>query len=398
MSPASAVSPPIDARPPVARLLPSWRFILVLYTAWLVPAAIFTGRATLIQDGTDLGTWARSLTQNLWYWLYWASICPLVYRVWARRPIRRGGIARALPTHIGAALATALGIALLAFAIRVLILRQPMPVGEILARELISRPALGSHLLHFGKYWMVLGAMALIHDGRLRRDAESRAATIALQATQLEAQLAGATLQSLRGQLRPHFLFNALNSVAALVESRQSERAFRMIGELGGLLRQSLRQGGEQQIALSGELDLVRRYLELEGLRYGDRLEVRYDVPADLGAALVPALVLQPLVENAVRHAVARQVAPVTVSVSVQRVGERLSLIVEDDGPGLATDWHAVSPGMEPAAGLGLRTTAERLRLLYGGDHAFAVTARASRGTRCRIDIPLQIVDAEPDG
>lgn len=342
-----------------------------------------TTRQILSRPGMDAEAWARSLGQVLWYWLAWASVCPLVYRLYVRAPLTSQRRWRDLAVHAGAGLGVALGLALLAAGIRIGVLDQPGPAPQHLAHELFSRSALGLHLLHFAKYWLVLGGMALVRESRLRRGGERREMAARLRSSRLEAQLSRATLRRLRAQLNPHFLFNALNSIGSLVEQGRNRRAFRMIGVLGGLLRQTLQPPSEERIPLREELAILRRYLELEQLRFGERLRVALDVPAAYESALVPSLILQPLVENVVRHALAEQVPPVSLRLAVRASDGSLSLTVEDDGPGLPEGWSLAAD-----AGLGLSTTAERLRLVYGERHEFTVAPASPRGVRCSIRLP----------
>ncbi len=372
---------PSDQRPD--RLLPSWRWSIVLILLWLLPAFVFTGRSALAQPGGSLTGWGRDLLAGLWYWLYWAAACPWVYRIYVRWPLGRQGGLRGVAVHSMAGIAAAIGVALVAAVISIAILPRSQPAPEILARELVSRSATALHLLNFAKYWLVLGLMALIREVRLRRAAEQRTAAVALEASRLEGQLASATLQMLRVQLNPHFLFNALNSVSALVEKGDSDRAFRMIGVLGGLLRATLKPRDEHRIPLAEELDLVDRYLELERLRFEDRLRVRLDVPQACREILVPTLILQPAVENVVRHAVARRVTPVALDLQARLVDGRLVISIEDDGVGLPEGWT-----LEANSGVGLSTTAERLRLVYGDDHRLDVEPSPRGGVRCRIEVP----------
>lgn len=391
MNVASALESEVPARRDHDRLLPSWRWSLVLLLVWLVPAVIFSGRNAVRQPDGDLALWGHNLVRNSWYWLYWAALCPAAYRMYVRWPLLRHFRWRSLAAHAGAAVLSVLLIALISAVVRIVFIRDLGPTA-ILAREFFSRAGLGLHLLHFFKYWFVLGLMALMCEVRLRREAERRTATLTLEASRLEGQLASATLQMLRSQLDPHFLFNALNSVSSLVESGDNERAFRMIGVLGGLLRATLEPRGEQRSSLARELELVDRYLELESLRFGDRLRVRIDVPPPCMATQLPSLLLQPLVENVVRHAVARQVDPVTLDLVARMEGGRLQIDIVDDGPGLPDDWSR-----RHSYGVGLSTTSERLRLVYGDDHRFEVGPSPDGGVRCRIDIPAALVrDEEP--
>lgn len=213
-----------------------------------------------------------------------------------------------------------------------------------------------SHVLLYAGLYAFFGmaAMALRFATEAReRDrllAEARAAT------------AGAQLAALRHQLSPHFVFNALNALGSLVETGRTAEAGRMIDRLSDFLRSSLGGDGAAFVTLDEELAMLQAYLEIEAVRFGDRLCVRYDCPPGLRRALVPSFLLQPLVENAIKHAVAPAMRPVTITLSAQAAAGDLLLSVEDDGPGEDAD-----PAVKPrGAGVGLRNARERLAILYG--------------------------------
>jgi hypothetical protein len=189
-----------------------------------------------------------------------------------------------------------------------------------------------------------------------------------------------ARLQALRYQLNPHFLFNTLNAISTLVVDRRNADAGRMIARLSDFLRLTLDRPDVEEVPLSDEIEYVRRYLEIEQVRFGDRLAVTIDVAADAWNARVPALVLQPLVENAIRHAVAPSENGGRVTIEARTVGERLHLVVADDGPGLN--------GNGPVTGIGLANTRERLEQLYGDAHRFALVN--GNGLRAEIELPLR--------
>ncbi|MFP2927029.1 sensor histidine kinase [Pyxidicoccus sp. 3LG] len=182
----------------------------------------------------------------------------------------------------------------------------------------------------------------------------------AVRASQLEAQLAQAQLHLLRSQLRPHFLFNTLHAISALMH-RDVNAADRMVGQLSELLRASLERDGRHEVPLSEELDLLAPYLDIERTRFSDRLQVELDVASDARDALVPPLLLQPLVENAIRHGIAPRRGPGRVQVRATRTGERLSVEVRDDGVG------PPSSGVDGLReGIGLGSTRARLERSTG--------------------------------
>jgi sensor histidine kinase YesM len=214
-----------------------------------------------------------------------------------------------------------------------------------------------------------------------------------MQAAALAAQLAQAQLQALKMQLQPHFLFNTLNSISAL-NHEDPKAANRMIARLSELLRLSLENDGAQEVALHQELDFLKRYLEIQQVRFGDRLNVRFDVAPQTRDARVPNLLLQPLVENAIQHGIAPFSAPGEIHIQASRENGLLCLRVADNGPG----WPAtkVAGGAE---GIGLANTRARLQQIYGSAHRFELRNGVERGAVVEIRIPFQTAGAtEPDG
>jgi hypothetical protein len=198
----------------------------------------------------------------------------------------------------------------------------------------------------------------------------------------LRAEVAEARLDALRQQLNPHFLFNALNHIAARLRSREIEPALAMLLSLSDLLRDVLRERA-QLIPLRDEVRMIERYLEIERARFGDRLhaEITFD-PRALDA-LVPSFLLQPLVENAMRHGVSAADGRCTLSVTVRPRGERLSIEVRDGGPGLSAVPAA-------ATGIGLANTRQRLTYLYADDHAFELRTLDGGGLLVSVDLPFR--------
>ena len=201
---------------------------------------------------------------------------------------------------------------------------------------------------------------------------------------QLEARLARAQLQTLKLQLQPHFLFNTLNTITALigVDPRVAER---MVSGLSELLRLSLRNAGEQEVPLSRELELLEHYVEIQQIRFRDRLTVTLEVDPDTMQALVPNFILQPLVENAIRHGIGPRAAPGHVDVQAYRENGSLHLRVADNGVGART--RRSEPSGE---GIGLGNTKARLQHLYGSDHAFSAQGGTHGGFVVDIVIPFR--------
>ena len=225
-------------------------------------------------------------------------------------------------------------------------------------------------------YWY---AMAIAMNIALKYYRESRER--ALRASQLETRLVEAQLKTLQQQLHPHFLFNTLHAISALMH-KDVEAADRTLIRLSDLLRLTLERLGQQEVTLSDELDFLRKYLEIEGTRFADRLVVRYDVQPEAYDVLVPTLLLQPLVENAIKHGVARRSGAGHIDISARREHDKLVMEVRDDGVGLSED--ALTALQK---GIGVSTTHARLKHQFGADYRFEFH-RLSQGLAVVVAVP----------
>jgi two-component system, LytTR family, sensor kinase len=196
-----------------------------------------------------------------------------------------------------------------------------------------------------------------------------------------------ARLRALRFQLEPHFLFNTLNAVSTLVVEGKNAAATRMLARLSDFLRLTLDAAETPEVTLEEELEFVRRYLEIERIRFGDRLDVTVSASPEVALGLVPALVLQPLVENAVRHGVLQREGGGSVSVTAIEEGGLLRISVVDDGPGMR-------PGAVERPGVGLANTAARLTELYGERARLSLEPSPGGGFAATVEIPFR---SEPE-
>jgi two-component system, LytTR family, sensor kinase len=205
-----------------------------------------------------------------------------------------------------------------------------------------------------------------------------------LEAARLRAELTQSQLATLRGQLHPHFLFNTFNAVSTLVRQRKNEFAVAMIAQLSVLLRMTMENIDQQELTLEQELVFITSYLDVERVRFSDKLLTAIDVPPAVRGCIVPNLLLQPLVENAIKHGISRRVTPGCVRLTATRSGDRLLLVVSDDGPETVPS-ELVSPAGQ---GIGLRNTRSRLNHAYGGDYRLEITRRSEGGTAVLLDLP----------
>ena len=316
-------------------------------------------------------TWGYVLTWVLPDWYIWALLSALVLALARRYPIEHGTLRRSIPVHLAASVLFSLAHA---FAFAAVTYWAPAAdVPEMTFAELWYALTLKRCLTSVLTYWVVLGLGRVFDYHRRYREREA-------QASRLEAQLARAQLDALRAQIHPHFLFNALNAVSELIH-RDAREADRMVVRLSDLLRASLDAGAVDVVPLRREIELVERYLDVERMRFHDRLSVGVRVDPACLDATVPHFILHPLVENAIRHGVAARPGAGRIDVEATRDGATLVLSVRDDGPGLASG--------PTAPGIGLTNARTRLEQLYGPRGRLELRDVAGGGLDVRLEIPL---------
>jgi signal transduction histidine kinase len=232
------------------------------------------------------------------------------------------------------------------------------------------------HSFHGGviRYWAVVALQAVVRSQN--------------QARQREREALAAQLGALKMQLQPHFLFNTLGAIMALVRQSKNHEAETMIGRLSDLLRLTLEDVHAHEVPLWRELEFLRIYLSIEQVRFSDRLRVEIAAAPGLSDAFVPHMVLQPIVENAVRHGLGQSEQAVSIHVEASQRGEDLVLTVTDDGPGSA------STGFE-GKGIGLTNTRDRLERLYGPRARLVARNRTPRGVQVTVTVPFHLGRAE---
>ncbi|WP_298308191.1 sensor histidine kinase [uncultured Erythrobacter sp.] len=220
--------------------------------------------------------------------------------------------------------------------------------------------------------------------------------------TRLEAQATAAQLAMLRYQLNPHFLFNTLNSISTLVLLKQTEPANAMLTRLSGFLRHTLIAEPGSKVALAQEIETLQLYLDIERMRFEERLRTHFDLEDAAMGALLPAMLLQPLVENAIKYAVSPQEEGARISLTGRVVGQRLRITVEDTGPGASSrEGHgaqlstqdqafATIPGAPVSTGVGLVNIQNRLAQGYGDNHLFETRSQPGGGFTVLIEIPYE--------
>lgn len=238
------------------------------------------------------------------------------------------------------------------------------------------------------RYWAVIALQAVYRSQKNAKIREREAFDLRVQASELAQQLATAQLSALKMQLQPHFLFNTLGAIVVLIRQQKTAQAEAMVARLADLLRLTLEDVEEQEVPLWRELEFLRLYLSIEQVRFEDRLRVRIESDPSLSDLLVPHMVLQPIVENAVRHGLGQSEEAVMIEVSATSANGTLTLVVDDDGPGLLSPKSGNS-------GIGLTNTRTRLARLYGDRAHLVVEQAASRGVRVTITLPIHKINLE---
>jgi two-component sensor histidine kinase len=353
------------------------RLALAGLAFWTLVALVFAGQDVLLQLGSATPSpFHRLLAGQLASWWPCALLTPSVVSATLRVRVPGDSLARALVLHgAGAMVFAGIGGALMGILESLLPWAKPSEGLVAVAQNGILR-YLGANILLY--CLVVTAAEAAAHAWESRRRGIA-AATYARQ-------LAEARLHVLSAQLQPHFLFNTLHAISALVWEDQA-RAERLLSRLSEMLRLTLRSGTRVETTLAEELALLQRYAEIQETRYGDRLRVAFDVEPRVRGAMVPRLILQPLVENAIRHGITRRMTPGRVDVRAWEGAGRLHLAVSDDGVGLG---H----GGEVPEGVGLTITRARLRQLYGPEQKLELSPTPAGGAVCALSIPLRITAA----
>ena len=352
-----------------------WREAAILF---LVATAFGVFASTQHFLGMRMGgsnpTWSHAVSAELPAWYLWLAAFPAVAWFVSRYRLERRIIVQRVLLYVGFALL----ILLLHTAANLWIHRltgfSSTRVPYWIAFGRTTPWAMTSGLLSYG----AIRGLALARDYYLRYRERP------LAAAELSARLAEAQLAALRMQLNPHFLFNTLNSVAMLVRRQRSDEAVRMVAGLRGLLRTALEASPPQEVPLREELAFCQRYLEIERIRFSDRLQVDVQVPEETLDAFVPHLVLQPLVENALKHGIAQRSAAGRLEVRAERRGDTLVLRVQDDGPG-------PDDGRPAREGVGLRNTRSRLARLYGAAQSLSLAPAADQGTVATVELPFHL-------
>jgi len=349
------------ARRPVLWTLAGWALCAVVFAAQAHLAAAVRGQPL---------PWSGVLAAWSAWSASWALLTLPILRIARHVPFERGRFWRALAVHAAGSIASVLVHMALYAACAPLV---GAPGFDAAWSATYARLLAQAFLPSLAVYWVLVGAVQFLRLQQAVHERERRHLA-------LEAQLAEARLLALKSQLQPHFLFNTLNSIDVLIGDDPAA-ARHMLRLLCGLLRKVLDDDGSRVATLREELDFIERFLEIEQIRFADRLSYRVDAGADVMDACVPSLVLQPLVENAIRHGIAPRARPGRIVINARAGHGMLHLAVLDDGAGL---------GRQVKWGIGLSNTRARLQQMFGAGHTFAIGENPGGGTAVHLAIPLQ--------
>jgi hypothetical protein len=370
-----------------------WNTVLFAVGAWTLVGLLDVAKALLLAT-------ARGETPELGYliagnmpgWYGWALLTPLVAWLVSRYPLGPGW-RRSVPVHAVASvlLGTSHLTASAVFFHRVVAYYRPpwfdpaATVGRTVGQFFDAL-----FVVEVLEYWALVGVLTAwaFYDGARRK--ELLVERLRTEATRLQLVAADARLRSLRHELEPHFLFNALNAVGSLVRTGRGRDAVHVVALLGDLLRAALASEQPHEVTVRDEVALLGKYLEIQRVRFADRLSVLVRVEPDVEDALVPAFILQPLVENAVRHSLERHADCGSIEVRGRREGGVTELVVRDTGgPPRAS-------GQDISYGVGISNTRERLLRLYGPAAAFELSHTGAGATTAVVKLPFHTLPVEP--
>jgi two-component system LytT family sensor kinase len=354
-----------------------WRWIAAL---WCAGGLFDASQAVLIlrfaHDSDQ--SWLPVFATEMATWLPWVLATPWIIGLARRYPFIRGTTLRTVAVHV-AAFAT-IGAVAEGWTATLQVLfnpwgnRRPPDFWDSWSTTLLY------HVLIF------LIAYALILTVTYLLDSRDNVARQMTETARLNEELSRAQLAALRRQMEPHFMFNALNSIAGLVRDHRNDAAVSMIVGLSEFLRRSSEDSHRSQVTLAEEVEYLQRYVDIQQVRFGERLRVSVDIPADLMDMQVPNLLLQPLVENAIKHGVAKRVVGGNVRVTGARRDSSVCLSVYNDGPSFPNDWQT------NAAGVGLANLRTRLQILHGDASELQMRRAGADGVEVLVTLPLKEV------
>jgi two-component system, LytTR family, sensor kinase len=308
-------------------------------------------------------------------WLPWALATPLIIALARRLPIARGTVLVASVAHLAAFAAVSTAAEAWSAVLQIAF----NPWGHATRSAFLETwyTSLTGQILMYVIAYVLILTITYVVDSRAKVERQM------IETARLNDELSRAQLAALRRQMDPHFMFNALNSIVGLVRDQRNDAAVNMIVGLSEFLRRASEDSNRAQVTLTEEVEYLQRYIDIQKVRFGDRLRVNLDIPVELGDALVPNLLLQPLVENAIKHGVSKRVAGGEIRVAGMHRDDLLCLTVHNDGPWVQGDSD------EASRGVGLANLRTRLQILHGDRSQLMLRPVETGGVEVVVTLPF---------
>ncbi|HEX6821368.1 MAG TPA: histidine kinase [Candidatus Sulfotelmatobacter sp.] len=357
-----------------ASLSPRWVWIAAF---WLGIGLFDASQTVFVMRAEGMHhAWTSLFMTSVLSWLPWAMATPLVFSLAAKYPATHWRQPGFWTRHSAAC--AAVGVIYAAWVAMWEELLNPWAADAVTPFLQLWPQKFFSGLLSFVILYGIILLVASMLDSR------ERLAYHETESARLNEQLSKAQLHALRRQIEPHFLFNTLNAIAGLVRDNRNDAAVSMIAELSDFLRRVIDDSNRQQVPLAEELEFALKYLDIQKVRFAERLQVSVSVPSKLFSTAVPSLILQPMVENAVKHGIAKRVQGGVIRIRAFPTEDRVTLSVYNDGPLLPQGWE------QQASGIGLANVRTRLQGLYGEQFDVNIQNQEPGGVEVSISVPLE--------
>lgn len=360
-----------DARPHTRST--RWTWIAAI---WCAGALFDASQTTLIMHAMGgRRSWLSPFVIVFVSWLPWVLATPCIVELARRRPIVHGALLKAATAHLAAFAVVSVVAEAWSAMLRVIFNPWRHNPPPIFASTWYT--SLTDQILTFVIVYALILTVTYVVDSREKMERQMT------ETARLNEELSRAQLAALRSQMDPHFMFNTLNSVVGLVRDQRNDAAVGMIVGLSEFMRRASEDSHRAQVTLTEEVEYLQRYIDIQKVRFGDRLRVSLDIPAELGSARVPNLLLQPLVENAIKHGISKRVAGGEIRVAGARHDDTLRLTVYNDGPWVREDQDATS------AGVGLGNLRTRLQILHGDRSELLLRPLDTGGVEVVVILPF---------
>jgi len=341
--------------------------------------ALATVNATQIVGGMRAvgmeHAWSRLFLTIVLSWIVWPFATPIVLRLGRRFPLNQLRALRTWLIHLGACVA--IGVVCSLWTAWLQIVLQPWGYAQV------TKLPKTAFAVFYTEFHLFLILYAAILGISYTLESRRRLAQRETEAARLNEQLSRAQLDALRRQLEPHFLFNTLNAVAGLVREGRNDAAVNMIAGLSDLLRRVVDASDQQEVSLGEEMEFLETYLDIQRMRFADRLQLKVAVPREFLSARVPSLILQPMVENAIEHGIGTRSAGGAIRIGAARENGLLTLSVYNDGPRIPEDWEQLR------SGVGIANVRARLQSLYGAECGLEIRNQ-EEGVEVLLSVPYK--------